>query len=635
MIALQSIDGTLEMNSSALRDARVEVGLFGSVTTREFFSQSVIFDNIVLAGTMYLSSGSPEGTVNIENGITLDDGVISIGNQAMPLNFVGTQTLSGQGVVSVLSVQEPAIINLPAAQSTLTVEAGIAFEVDENLIINAPGSELVLNGEFEAERNLQITADRIEINNELYVDVAQGGGMESRLNSMVEIGQNGSLTVGCCSASTDLALTVTGAVLNAGLITVTRRALVLTDRFENAGSVDILQGTLKIGDGLEDLWLNPLGVGSLSMTNSDLVVFATFDTENLNSGGSSGSVFVSGRMLNSVSTPVTIFGDIQYVLPLEVVGGPFPNVLAANQSFMPGEGPLVFDGVEFEGDVNLRHDLDVIIRNGLTLKFGSQILSEGSVVTFEGSQTLSAAMNGGTFLWQSSTPLVDDQIVVIAGDSPTLTIEEDVNWTFDLPSALIGSESASIVLNNQLTFKPSVESAVVLGEAVNQSGRLNIESDGSGSAPTVTVNATSIGLGSFALGSNAHLVLNAESVTRGEFLSFESSPIEAGAILDLNSPSIMSFADVEFRVGNSGAGVVNFSGLHAGFQPTWYVAIDDGYSPVTCSQFSIITHPAIDPVNEFIGVNIEFLNAFGMYSVNENRLVDSIDIGVGPLDSCL
>jgi hypothetical protein len=157
-------DGELTLHGAAinpryqLRGGTIIGGVINTVDGAELATtpSGGTLDAVTLAGTLRIADLFFNSFVNVSNGLTLDDGTVSLdGNGAF--NFLGSQTLDGSGNVQLLGGDATKGLFATTAGTVLTIGAGISIHGTSATIGRASGGAVTVHGEIASNSGGTIT----------------------------------------------------------------------------------------------------------------------------------------------------------------------------------------------------------------------------------------------------------------------------------------------------------------------------------------------------------------------------------------------------------------------------------------------------------------------------------------------
>ncbi len=195
-----------------------------------------------------------------------------------------------------------------------------------------------------------------------------------------------------------------GTFLNQGSISVSGGDTldVTVQQFANAGTLSIgAGGTALLGQpgqlfAAAPTWSN---AGLIAVAGGTLSLGGAFTTAQLGSiTQTSGSVVLAGTLANTGATLTLGAGHISALsLVGTVTGGTIADATgalsigAASSSAAPASSAALLDGVSYVGTLTLGAGAFLRVRDGLALSGGADITGAGSVLDFQGSQTIGHA----------------------------------------------------------------------------------------------------------------------------------------------------------------------------------------------------------------------------------------------------
>lgn len=452
------------------------------ITTPVTVVSGFVLDGLTLATDLNLDSGA---TVTVNNGLTLNNGNViinSVGNFTA-LSFAGgngeTSTFGGTGEVrfngttpssavselrttgtghtllvdsgiTVRSVTTGGRIRTTGSNAAIVFNGNIVSDVDNRSITLTAGNTLTIGGTFSATNGATIMAD-----------FPAGSSITSSANLSADGGEIG-----------------------------------LVGLFSNAGTIDIANGTLDIGNNNAEAWSN---TGTITLTNSTIELGGLIVLADIGTIGGTGTMLVDGNIENtgqSLDLGTIFSGAITLGNNGAIDGGTLINTPVTVASVFNFN-----EGVTLDVDLSMSDGSRLNIGGGLTLNnVDISMESDGNFtfMDFKGSTGEAVSLAGTGEILFAGTTTSSNVTEVRGSDSVNFTIDSGIT----LRTVTTGGRIRSVSGNSPITLNGNVVSDVA-GRSVTLT------------SPTLLIQGTldtRIGaltaLGNVTLGSSA--VLNAE-----------------------------------------------------------------------------------------------------------------------------
>jgi hypothetical protein len=255
-------------------------------------------------------------------------------------------------------------------------------------------------------------------------------------------------------------------LMNSGTLNVSAGLLQLDSAFANSGTVAVSGGTLTLGAGL-------MNTGAINLTGGVLNLGGTITTAQLGNWSNAGGQVNLLGILNNASFTLALTnatGNLRMLAGSQITGG----ALSTNgTSRLTIAGASTLDGLTLSGPVNIFQSSNLTVLNGLVLSGQPLTLDSagGSLITFQGSQTIS----GAGVVTTAGGPGV---ATLGVSSGATLTVGAGITVHPGTRDMVLGSAGATVV--NQGTFLADTAGSTltVSGTSVQNLGTFQSQNGG-------------------------------------------------------------------------------------------------------------------------------------------------------------